>query len=110
MSCRTSDAFRVVPGLQKAHLPPTIPHQGCKGVQLVLPRGGLAETGRQAIIPDKKLEFHSGNAQAYLSEAGEAASKGVIFKTMGDSYGPSRRSSHLLTLGARCLHGAGVLE
>ena len=45
--------------------------------------------------------------QTFLNEAVDSSTEGLIVKTMGDSYEPSKRSSHWLKLKKDYLEGVG---
>jgi len=63
------------------------------------------------LLSPKTLATKAENAhvavQAFLNEAVDASTEGLIVKTMHDTYEPSRRSSHWLKLKKDYLAGVG---
>eukprot|EP00879_Flechtneria_rotunda_P015567 GHRR01016281.1.p1 GENE.GHRR01016281.1~~GHRR01016281.1.p1 ORF type:complete len:245 (+),score=85.61 GHRR01016281.1:278-1012(+) len=67
----------------------------------------VAEVAGQLIHATTKISNDVEELEAFLNEAVDASTEGLIVKTLHDTYEPSRRSSHWLKLKKDYLSGVG---
>ncbi|MEW5310040.1 MAG: hypothetical protein WDW38_001873 [Sanguina aurantia] len=67
----------------------------------------LEEKEGQLLFATTKTSTDIDELQAFLSEAVDASTEGLIVKTLADTYEPSRRSSHWLKLKKDYMDGVG---
>ncbi|KAL6769241.1 LIG1 [Auxenochlorella protothecoides x Auxenochlorella symbiontica] len=70
-------------------------------------RAALSEAPGELQFATAKVSTDVEELSAFLDDAVEAGTEGLIVKTLGDTYEPSRRSSHWLKLKKDYLEGVG---